>query len=399
MKRIIIGGAILIIAVVAALLLFSGKGGATRYQTEAVTRGEIVQSVSATGTVNPVTTVLVGTQVSGKIKALYADFNSVVKKGQLIAQIDPALFQAAVDQAQASLANAKANLVKNQATLVDAQRTRDRYKDLLARHLVSQSDLDTAETNYETAKATVDASGTQISQAQAALSQTETNLVYTRIVSPVDGTVISRNVDIGQTVAASFQTPTLFTIAVDLTKMQIDTSVDEADIGAVAMGQDAEFSVDAFPEDTFRGSVFQVRNAATTIQNVVTYDVVVQVGNPDLKLRPGMTANVNIITSRAKDVLRLPNAALRFNPPLPGGTAVRRPEAAGAEGAGGAPRGPRGPAVWILDKGQPRRVPVKVGISDGNDTQLLEGDLKEGDLVITEALTKAKTSATGPRFF
>lgn len=179
MKRIIIGGAILIIAVVAALLLFSGKGGATRYQTEAVTRGEIVQSVSATGTVNPVTTVLVGTQVSGKIKALYADFNSVVKKGQLIAQIDPALFQAAVDQAQASLANAKANLVKNQATLVDAQRTRDRYKDLLARHLVSQSDLDTAETNYETAKATVDASGTQISQAQAALSQTETNLVYT----------------------------------------------------------------------------------------------------------------------------------------------------------------------------------------------------------------------------
>lgn len=412
MKRIVIGAVIIVVVVVAALLLLSGGSAGVRYETEPVSRGDIVQSVSATGTVNPVTTVLVGTQVSGKIKALHADYNSVVKKGDLIAEIDPALFQAAVDQAKANLDNAKATLAKNQATLVDAQRTRDRYKDLLARHLVSQSDLDTSETAYLTAKATVDSSVTQIAQTQAALNQAQTNLFYTRILSPVDGTVISRNVDVGQTVAATFQTPTLFTIAVDLTKMQIDTSVDEADIGTIKEGEDADFTVDAFPEDTFHGTVFQVRNAATVVQNVVTYDVVVKVSNPDLKLRPGMTANVDIITSRARNVLRVPNAALRFVPPLPAGAAARpaqaqapagapaKPPAAGAPSVGASARGPRGPAVWILERGKPKRVPVKIGISDGNTTQLLEGDLKEGEPVITEAVSKAKPrTSAAPRFF
>jgi HlyD family secretion protein len=399
MKRIIIGAVIIVVLVVAALLLFTGKGGGVEYMTEPVTRGDVVQSVSATGTVNPVTTVNVGTQVSGKIMALYADYNSVVKKGELIAQIDPTLFQAAVDQAKANLANAKATLAKNQATLADALRTRDRYRDLLARHLVSQSDLDTAETAYLTAKATVDSSETQIAQAQAALNQAQTNLFYTRIVSPVDGTVISRNVDVGQTVAATFQTPTLFTIAVDLTKMQVDTSVDEADIGGIETGQDADFTVDAFPDDTFHGTVFQVRNAATVVQNVVTYDVVIKVSNPELKLRPGMTANVDIITARARNVLRIPNAALRFLPPQ----AAARP-AGPVQATAGAleaqPRGPRGPSVWVLENGQPKRVPVKIGISDGNNTELLEGDLKAGEPVITEAMSKAKSrTSAGPRFF
>jgi len=394
MKRIIIGGLIIVAAVVAVVLLVSNKGGATKYTTEPVTRGNIDMAISATGTVNPVTTVLVGTQVSGKIKALYADFNSEVKKGQLIAEIDPALFQASADQAKANLANARANVVKNQATLVDAARTRDRYKELLARHLVSQSDLDTAETNYETAKATVDSSKTQVDQTQAALNQAQTSLFYARIISPVDGTVISRNVDVGQTVAASFTTPTLFTIAVDLTKMQVDTSVDEADIGSLQVGQDAEFTVDAFPEETFRGKVFQVRNSAITVQNVVTYDVVIQVSNPELKLRPGMTANVSIITARVKDVLRIPNGALRFTPPQPAGTAVQRPSAASTT------RAPRGPAVWILVNGQPQRVAVKIGISDGNASQLISGDLREGQEVVTEALTKTKSASTAaPRIF
>jgi HlyD family secretion protein len=392
MKKIIIGAVVVIVLVIAGYLLLAKKGSGITYLTEPVSRGNIETTVSASGTLDAVTTVQVGTQVSGKIKDLYADFNSKVTKGEVIAEIDPSLFQAQVDQARANLANARATLVKNQAILVDAERTRDRYRQLLARHLVSQSDLDTAETNYETAKATVDASQTAIAQAQAALSLAETNLHYTKIVSPVDGVVISRNVDVGQTVAASFQTPTLFTIAADLTKMQIDTSVDEADIGSVRVGQDVDFTVDAYPEETFKGTVFQVRNAAVTVQNVVTYDVVVKVANPELKLKPGMTADVSIITSRLKDVLRIPNAALRFVP------AAKAPASGLPMTA--LPPSAQGPSVWVLENGRPRRVAVTVGPGDSSYTELLSGDLHEGEGVIVEAQSKSGSRRpSGPRFF
>ncbi len=314
MKKILIGGVILIVIAVAGFFLFRGKGNEPKFRFDKVARGDIEMAVTATGTVNPVTTVLVGTQVSGTIKNIYVDFNSPVKKGQLIARIDPALFEAQVNQARANLFSAKANLEKAEATLVDAKRTMDRNKELFSKNLVARSDLDTAETNYETAKASVSAAKSQVAQSEAALSSAETNLYYTKIISPVDGIVVSRNVDVGQTVAASFQTPTLFSIAQDLTKMQIDTNVAEADIGKVKVGQDVEFTVDAYSDITFKGKVLQVRNAPITVQNVVTYDVVIQVGNPEFKLKPGMTANVSIIISIKKDVLKIPNAALRFKP-------------------------------------------------------------------------------------
>ena len=359
------------------------KKGGSQYITEKVTRGDIITSVTATGTVNAVVSVNVGTQVSGRIIKLFADYNSEVKKGQIIALIDPLLFQAQVDQANASLANAKANLDKAKATEVDAKRTWERYKNLYGRDLVAKSQMDTSETAYLTAVASSAAAKTLVDQTTAVLSQAQTNLVYTKIVSPVDGVVISRSVDVGQTVAASFQTPTLFVIAADLTKMQIDTSVDEADVSNVKVGQDVDFTVDAYPEVTFKGKVFQVRNAAVTVQNVVTYDVVVQTNNQDLKLKPGMTAEVSIITSVVRDVVRIPNGALRFRPLVKG-----KPVA-----------GARGPAVWTLENDQPKRIPVKIGFSDGTYTELVSGEVKEGDLVIIESLSKPNTPATGFRMF
>src|SRR5512143_3412851 len=249
------------ILILLTALVFSCKGDAPAYRTEPVTRGDILATVTATGTVNAVTTVQVGTQVSGTIKSLYVDFNSRVKKGQIIAQIDPSTFEAQVQQADANLHSAQANLDKANAALIDATRAFDRNKELYSKNLVPKSDLDTAETNYASAKAQVNSAKAQIEQTRASLNFAKQNLAYTKIVSPVDGVVISRNVDIGQTVAASFQTPTLFTIAQDLTKMQIDTSVDESDIGNIKVGQDVEFIVDAYPDMTFKGKVWQVRNA------------------------------------------------------------------------------------------------------------------------------------------
>jgi HlyD family secretion protein len=367
----------------AALIPAACKKGGAKYVAEKVTRGNITTTVTATGTVNPVTSVNVGTQVSGRISALYADFNSPVKKGQLIATIDPALFQAQVDQARANLSNAKANLEKAQATEADAKRTYERYKSLYERNLVAKSQMDTSETADLTARASTLAARTQVDQAGAALKTAETNLFYTHIVSPVDGVVISRSVDVGQTVAASFQTPTLFVIAADLTKMQIDTTVDEADISAVKARDEVEFTVDAYPEETFRGVVEQVRNAATTVQNVVTYDVVVKVDNRDLKLKPGMTADVSIITSVVKDVLRIPNAALRFIPAQAGRPAPQE----------------RGPSVWVERNGQLVRVPVRIGLSDGSYTELVSGDLKEGDEVVIESTAKPAGRQPGFRMF
>jgi len=338
--------AIILTAVVAgsvtAFMVFVDNGSNSKFRTMKVERGEISSSVTATGTINPVVNVLVGSQVSGMIKALYADFNSRVKEGDVIAQIDPSIFQAQVEQgranllnAQASLMNAQANLKSAQANLtkaeisvMDMKRTLERNLKLAEMKVIAQAALDTAQANYESAMAQVEAakaqvevaraqvesSKAQVEQSKAALKVSETNLRYTTIRSPVNGVVISRNVDVGQTVAASLQAPTLFTIAKDLTQMQVNTNVSEADIGRISVGQEVTFSVDAYPERTFRGRVSEIRNAPTMIQNVVTYDVVIQVSNKDLKLKPGMTANVSVLVAHQVGVLKIPNAALRFQP-------------------------------------------------------------------------------------
>ncbi|MDP2689160.1 MAG: efflux RND transporter periplasmic adaptor subunit [Deltaproteobacteria bacterium] len=383
MKKIIISIAVLAV-LGAAAYLFLGRGEKPpEFRTEKVKRGGIEAAVTASGTVNAVTTVLVGTQVSGTIKKIHVDFNSPVVKGQVIAEIDPATFEAQVEQARANLLAARANLEKSRAALIDAERTFKRNGQLYSRGLIARSELDTAETAYEAAKAQVSASDAQVAQAGAALKFAETNLRYTRIVSPVDGTVVSRNVDAGQTVAASFQTPTLFTIAQDLTKMQVNTSVAEADIGAIKPGLPASFTVDAYPDIEFKGDVSEVRNAPVIIQNVVTYDVIVKVGNPDLKLKPGMTANASITVAERAGVLMAPNAALRF----------RMPEVKTAE---------KGPGVWVLRNGKTERVSVGTGISDGMNTELVSGGLTEGQEVIVEAVTKNSNGSRqrpGPRMF
>ncbi len=380
-------------AVLAAALLavLAGcKGDTPSYRTDPVARGDIQQAVTATGTVNAVTTVLVGTQVSGTIKTLYVDFNSRVKKGQLIAQIDPSTFESQVLQAQANLLSAQANLQKAETSLANDKKTFERNKELLSKNLIAQSDLDTAETNYQSDNAQVASAKALIEQAKASLDYAKQNLAYTRIVSPVDGVVISRNVDVGQTVAASFQTPTLFTIAQDLTKMQIDTNVAESDIGVVKLGQEVDFTVDAYPDTTFEGKVWQIRQAPITVQNVVTYDVVIQVNNKDFKLMPGMTANVSIVIQTRRDVLRITNAALRFRMP-------ERPASAGNAAAGSGDK--KGPSVWILENGKPKRVVITPGISDGNYTEVVSGDMKEGQQAIVEALRKGKSAAPAPRMF
>jgi HlyD family secretion protein len=377
--------------------LFKNKGNDVQFRTERVTRGDLRAAVTATGTVSAVTTVLVGTQVSGTVKEIFVDFNSPVKKGQLLAQIDPALSEARVAQARANLQVSEANVQKAEVALKDARRTLERNRTLFAKNYIARSDLDTAETNEQSAAAQLNAAKAQVEQNRAAQQQEETNLQYTRILSPVDGVVISRNVDIGQTVAASFQTPTLFSIAQDLTQMQIDTNVDEADIGRVMVGQTVSFTVDAYPDTTFPGKVAEIRNAPTTVQNVVTYDVVVKVANPERKLKPGMTANVSVITATAQGILKVPNAALRFK-----WTMDKAPDrgkggasAGGAETGGGA-NGQKKQGVWILDGQKPRRVPIVVGISDGNYTAVPSGDLKDGDAVIVEATGAAKKNA--PQF-
>jgi len=388
-KKLIIAGILILIisASVAFVLMQSGNKG-IKYRTDKVSTGNIRATVTATGKVNAVTTVIVGAQTSGMIKALYVDFNSPVKKGQILAQIDPATFAAKVEQAKANLYLAQANLQKAEASLQDAKRTRDRNETLFARNLIARSDLDTARTNVETSEAQVSASKAQVDQARASLRLAETDLAYTTIRSPVDGMVISRTVDIGQTVAASFQTPTLFNIAQDLTKMQVETSVDEADIGRAQVGQPVEFTVDAFPELVFHGKVSEVRNSPTTVQNVVTYEVIVRVHNPEMKLRPGMTANVSIIIDSKQGVLRIPSAALRF----------RMPEAAGKKDAPGGKR----QQVWILEQEKPVKVPVRAGISDGSYTEVVSGTLRPGQDVIIEAMDpsrkKDNPGAATPRF-
>lgn len=341
-----------------------GGTAPVQYKTALVDRGPITSIVTATGTVNPVVSVLVGSQVSGKIAQLFVDFNAVVKQGQPLAQIDPLPFQSRVNQARAAVKSAAGNLAK--ATNMGAQRTRerDRMATLRKQAFVSQADLDLAETNYRDAEANVQVMQAQLDQAQATLASAELDLGYTTIYSPVNGIVISRTVDIGQTVVASFQTPTLFVIAQDLMKMQVNANVSESDIGGVAEGKTASFRVDAYPKHFFDGTVTQVRNAPISVQNVVTYDVVITVDNKDLKLKPGMTANVTIVTAKKEDPLRVPNGALRFRMPnVPVDRKVSQ--------------------LWVLDQTkQPKQATLTTGIADSLFTEITDGPLKAGDRVI-----------------
>ena len=390
-KKAIIISIIALVIIAAGLFFYlKGNGKNTAYKTEKISRGEIKSVVTATGTVNAVTTVSVGTQVSGTIKRLLVDYNSPVKKGQLLAQIDPSTVQAQVDQARANLWSAKANMEKAAVATIDARRTFQRNKELFAQNFIAKSDLDTAETNAQSAEAEQKVTQAQVGQAQASLTIAETNLQYTNILSPVDGTVISRSVDVGQTVAASFQTPTLFSIAQDLTKMQIDTNVDEADIGKVQVGQDVSFTVDAYPDTIFIGKVAVVRNAPITVSNVVTYDVVIQVNNSQLKLKPGMTANVSITIEIRPDVLRVPNAALRFKPT----------EVTGKSEKPQNKQGMKGTKVWILENSKPKPIKVTIGLSDGNFTEISAGEIKAGQEIITDSLNgkKDNSSSGAPRF-
>lgn len=357
------------------------QGSDVNYQTAAVTRGSVTQLVTATGTLNPVLNVQVGSQVSGNIQKLFADFNSKVKAGDVVAQIDPVLFQAAVTQAEGDLASAQAAL---ELAKLNAARTQE----LVAKQNSARADLDQATANLHQAEATVKIK-------QGALDKARADLDRCTIKSPVDGEVISRNVDVGQTVAASLQAPVIFTIANDLTKMQIDANVAEADVGVVAVDQDVDFTVDAFPFRTFRGKVVQVRNAPITVQNVVTYDTVIGVGNDELKLKPGMTANVSVIVAQRENVLQIKNAAFRFRP----ADATPAPNPSGGQRTGprgGGPRERRNErTVYVLSGSKPKAVQVKTGISDGVSTEVTEG-LKEGDRVVTASISQASPSQSPP---
>ncbi|HUD72559.1 MAG TPA: efflux RND transporter periplasmic adaptor subunit, partial [Dongiaceae bacterium] len=406
----------------------SGSREAAKYRIQAVDRGDVVMTVTATGTISAVTTVQIGSQVSGIVASLHADFNSPVKAGQLLAELDPTPFEAQVEQR-------KADLTQAEVQARNAGITASRQDRLMAEGLAPQADIDAARANADGAKA-------QVAQAQAALRQAQTNLRYTKIQSPIDGVVVDRKYDIGQTVAASFQAPTLFTIAQDLTKMQVLADVDQSDIGRVAVGQTARFTVDAYPEEEFRGRIAQIRLNATVNQNVITYPVILEVPNPEQKLRPQMTANVTIEVAQKKDVLRVANAALRFRPtdqpgggdrrggpaagagagraaaepPAGGALAATRPDAGTAPAGAGHGRGGglAGAAaalgagvaeipgagrqtVYLDEGGRLRPVVIRVGITDGRFTEILEGTLKPGDpVVVGQATSKVDTTTRPP---
>ena len=459
-----------VLLVIIGLIALSALGGwayfskqnRLEYRTARVERGEIEVTVSATGNPNAVVTVQVGSQVSGNIKELHADFNTKVKKGQLVARIDPEIFEAKVGQAKANLENAsagvlnaramlqrneaeianakasleaaKANVAKAKVGVYDAQIKLKSRTDLFKEGGISAEERDSAQAAYDSNVAAVDASHAQEQAAQftiraaqaqlevakaqlasaeaqvkqntAALRQAQVDLDHTYIRAPVDGTVVSRNVDVGQTVAATLQAPTLFLIAQDLTKMQVDTNVDEADIGRVHVGQQATFTVDAYAGETFQGKVVQIRQAPINIQNVITYNVVITVPNPDLKLFPGMTANVKIHVDRRDGILKIPNAALRFRPPdlkeqpMPGSDGA--PRAATGPPTGEGPPGIRGnretvgpQTIWVLgDNGKPRPMTVKLGVTDGGFSEVTEGDLREGQKVVV-GVASGKGSSAG----
>jgi HlyD family secretion protein len=377
--------AIAVLVIVSSLYFLTGSSSAPRIVTAKVTEGPIVRSVTATGTVNPVITVQVGTYVSGPITAIYSDYNAPVKKGQPIAKIDPRPYQATADIAHAVLANSKAQLGKDSADLDYKRVTYERNLALYKANAVSKDTVDSAYSAWQMDVAQVKLDHANIQQQTANVAAAEVNLNYTNIVSPVDGTVVSRNVDVGQTVAASFQTPTLFLIAKDLTKMQVDSNVSESDIGYVRPGQKASFRVDAFPDRDFEGVVAQVRQAPITVQNVVTYDVVVSVENPELMLKPGMTANVNVITASHDKVVRVPIDALRFSP-------AGQPPADSAALNGAAGRQTR---VWVQKHRNVSPITITTGLSDGTWVEVAEGDLQPGDRVVTDEVRSAGTHGAG----
>ena len=372
-----------------AVFTWSRRGdGGPQYVTARVDRGTIAATVTATGTVNPVITVQVGTYVSGPIQNILVDFNSPVHRGQLLAKIDPRPFQVKVDGAAAELANARAKITKDQADRTLKRLTLQRTRSLRGGGIVSENDLDLAVSQEKQAEAQLALDAADVQSAEAKLHEAQVNIDFTDIVSPVDGVVVSRNVDVGQTVAASFQTPTLFQVAEDLTKMQVLASVSESDIGAVAPGQPVSFFVDAYPGATFNGRVTQVRNAPVTVQNVVTYDVVVTVDNQDRRLKPGMTANVTLTTATVENALRVSTSALRFRPPAVDATAGAA-SAAGHAGGSGA-------RVWRMGaQGQPVAVPVTTGVTDDRFTQIT-GGVDEGDAVIV-ALRREDAPAVAGR--
>jgi len=387
--------ALLVIAAIAVIWWSLSSGGSVRYSTAAVTRGAVTRAVVATGTVNPVLTIIVGSYVSGVIQSLTCDYNTEVKQGQICAQIDPRPYQTVVDQNKANLLVAGAQIEKDKAALAYAQLTYDRSVRLAQTNAVSKDTLDNAKNALDQAQAQIGVDEATIEQRQAQLEAAQVNLDYTNIVSPVNGTVVSRNVTVGQTVAASFQTPTLFLIATDLTKMQVDTNVSESDIGGLKEGDKGYFTVDAFPKRSFEGIVTQVRQSPQNIQNVVTYDVVVSVDNIDLALKPGMTAASRVVTDERKDVLRVPSQALRYSPA--GLAAAPPPQSKTSPAQSPAGAGAAEGAVWVLRDGTPARLPVTVGLDDDTHAEIVAGDLKAGDQVIVNEQRDTSKAAAGPR--
>ena len=367
---------LLVLAGLATWQIIAGRARAARaprYELSPVQRGDVVTQVTASGTLKPTVQVEVGSQVSGRVKQLLVDFNDPVKKGQLVAVIDPELFDSALGQAQARLEAAKADLERAVAQADDARAQVARVSGLGESGAVSRAEVETARTGQRTADAAVASARAQVTLAKAAVDQAQANLAYCRITSPTDGVVVSRSVDVGQTVAASFSAPTLFVIAEDLRKMEVHTNVSESDVGQIVPAQSVEFTVDAYPEQTFKGTVRQVRYAAQTVSNVVTYDAVVQVENDELKLRPGMTANVSFIVQQRRGVLTVPTAAFRF-----------RPASAGV--------GPQA-GIWVLRAGKPAAVPARAGLSDGSTVEVLDSALAEGEQVILGDGSKSVAAA------
>ena len=381
MRRLFLISAVILLGfAIGGYVFFNGERKAPiRYRTAVIERGSIVSVVTATGSINPVVSVQVGTQVSGMIKSLHADFNSIVKAGDVVAVIDPEPFRARRDQVASNLEMAKANVARARNEQAQRQRELKRAKSLAEQQFVSQNDVDIAVTNAQGADAQVNVSIAQMKQAEAAVNAAELDLKYTTIRSPVNGIVVARNVEVGQTVAASFATPNLFLIALDLTKMQVDTYVSESDIGGITEGKDATFTVDAYPGVPFAGTIRQVRLAPTAVQNVVTYNVVMGVENKDLRLKPGMTANVSIVVAQRDNVLKVPNAALRFMPPKSDLAGSRPADRAAAQAVGGLPARP----MWKqTEDGEPVPVQVQTGISDGTYTEILSDGVAVGEEVI-----------------
>lgn len=373
-KYLIYGIALLAIFCIGYKMLNRSAGG-TVYKTQKIENGDIMESITASGTINPLSTVSVGSQASGRIAEIYVDYNSVVKKGQLLALIDQENAKANVQQREAALEIAKAQVAVEENNIKYYKKALNRISKLNAAKYSTEKDLEAAERDYDNSVAQLALEQAQVKQAQASLNSAQTELSYTEIKAPVDGIVISKSVEVGQTVAASFETPEIFSVAEDLTKMQIEASVVEADIAKVKEGQKVRFTVDSYADDYFYGTVTQVRNEATTTSNVVTYTVVIGIDNSDMKLKPGMTANVEIITAEEKGVMLVPNQALRFY--IDDSDKAKRYKDRG---------------VWIIKNGKPERVSVKIGVSDDDNTQILESTLKIGDeIIVSKELSAANT--------